>query len=76
MAPPPAHISPDRWLHQPFAADTAIRGGIVRRQVRDVERIVGRARFEAEVRHRGYRAVENAGHYVIFCNRAAVRVIG
>ncbi|MCY1127542.1 N-(5'-phosphoribosyl)anthranilate isomerase [Frigidibacter sp. RF13] len=71
----PAFLSPEIWLRQIFAARAATDGGIVRRQVRDVERIVGRARFEAELRHRGYRAVENAGQFVIFCNRAPVRLI-
>ncbi len=71
----PAFLAPDLWLRQIFTSRAAIDGGIVRRQVRDVERIVGRARFEAEVRRRGFRAVENAGQYVIFCNRGPVRVI-
>ena len=71
----PAFLSSDLWLHQIFTARAATKGGIVRRQVRDVDRIVGLDRFEAELRRRGYRAVENAGQYVIFCNRGRVRVI-
>lgn len=71
----PAFLAPDIWLRQLFAARAAAEGGIVRRQVRDVERIVGRARFEAELKRRGFRAVENAGQYVVFCNRGPVRLI-
>ena len=71
----PAFLSSDLWLHQILSARAATKGGIVRRQVRDVDRIVGLDRFEAELRRRGYRAVENAGQYVIFCNRGRVRVI-
>lgn len=71
----PAFLSSDLWLRQIFTARAAAEGGIVRRQVRDVERIVGRARFEAELRRRGFRAVENAGQYVIFCNRGPVRLV-
>lgn len=71
----PAFLSPDLWLRQIFTARAAAEGGIVRRGVRDVERIVGRARFEAELRRRGFRAVENAGQYVIFCNRGPIRLI-
>ncbi len=62
-------------MRQLFGAKAALDGGIVRRQVADVERIVGRLRFEAELRRRGYRAVENAGQFVIFCNRSPVRLL-
>jgi hypothetical protein len=71
----PACITPDQWLRQVFSAKAAIDGGVIRRQVRDVERILGRSSFEAEVRRRGYRMVENAGQYVIFCNREPVRIV-
>lgn len=68
-------LPPDIWLLQLFTAKAARAGGVVRRQVRDVERIVGRSNFELELRRRGYHAVENAGQYVIFCNAEPVRVL-
>ncbi|NNF72590.1 MAG: N-(5'-phosphoribosyl)anthranilate isomerase [Rhodobacteraceae bacterium] len=71
----PAPIAPEIWVRQILSSKAACAGGVVRRKVRDVERIVGRAAFEAELRRRGFRAVENAGQYVIFCNREAVRVV-
>lgn len=71
----PAPITPDRWIVQLFSARVAAGGGIVRRQVKDVERLVGRDRFLREVRRRGYRVVENAGHFVIFCNSEPVRLL-
>lgn len=71
----PAAITPDLWLRQLFAAQAARDGGVVRRKLRDVERIVGREAFERELRRRGFRAVENSGQLVIFCNRAPVRLI-
>ena len=71
----PASITPDLWLRQLFSAQAARDGGVVRRQVRDVVRIVGRAVFERDLRRRGFRAVENSGQIVIFCNRAPVRLI-
>lgn len=70
-----ALLPADVWLLQLFSARAARKGGIVRRQVRDVERIVGRAAFETELRRRGYHAVENAGQFVIFCNNQSVRVV-
>ena len=72
----PEFILPEHWMLQIFSAKTARQGGVVRRKVRDVERIVGREEFEAELRRRGYLAVENAGQYVIFCNRQPLYIIG
>ena len=34
--------TPDLWLRQLFSAQAARDGGVVRRSVRDVERILGR----------------------------------
>ena len=71
----PACITPDQWLRQIFSTKAAIDGGVIRRQVRDVEKILGRTSFESEVRRRGYRMVENAGQFVVFCNREPVRIV-
>jgi hypothetical protein len=70
-----ALVPPEIWMLQLFTAKSAREGGIVRRQVRDVERIVGRRAFECELRRRGYHAVENAGQFIIFCNNEPVRVL-
>jgi hypothetical protein len=75
MHGPPACLTPERWLIQLFSAQAAASGGVVRRQTRDVDRYVGRDRFVYELRRRGFRAVENAGHFVIFCNSEPVRVV-
>ena len=75
MAELEAHTLNETWLRQIFQSKAAIDGGVVRRKVHDVNRIIGRDKFEAEIRRRGFRAVENAGQYVIFCNRGGVRVI-
>ena len=69
----PTHLTPEIWLSQVFATQAARRGGVVKRKVRDVERLVGRAEFERALRLRGYQAVENGAHFVIFCNDAPIR---
>ncbi|AUQ62376.1 N-(5'-phosphoribosyl)anthranilate isomerase [Phaeobacter inhibens] len=51
------------------------KSGVVRRQKRDIERLLGWERFRQELNHRGFHAVENAGQVVIFCNQDAVRII-
>jgi len=69
------NLSPEKWLYQLFSSRAACEGGVIRRQSRDIERLVGRMRFEAELTRRGFHAVENAGQIVIFCNQEPVRVI-
>ncbi len=65
----------DIWMQKIFDAKAACEGGVVRRSTRDVERIVGLARFLGEVKRRGYHAVENSGQIVIFCNNDRVQVL-
>ena len=71
----PEHLSPQMWLNQVFSSGEAMKGGVVKRQIRDVERLVGRDLFAAELRRRGYRSVENGRHFVIFCNGKPIRVV-
>ncbi len=75
MQPMTNHLSPERWVTQIFSARIAAEGGIVRRRVADVERLVGRERFLQEIARRGFRAVENGGQFVIFCNADPVRIV-
>lgn len=71
----PIIITPERWIVQLFSARAVAEGGIVRRSAADVERLVGRKRFLQEVQRRGFRAVENAGQIVIFCNTDEVHIL-
>jgi hypothetical protein len=75
MAQIPLTIQPERWLAQIFSARAVAEGGIVRRKSRDIERIVGRDLFLAELDRRGFRAVENSGQTIIFCNRAPLQIV-
>jgi hypothetical protein len=69
----PDHLTPEIWLEQVLSSKEAHNGGVVKRQVRDVERIVGRDAFLAEVERRGWQAVRNNRHYVVFCNGLPLR---
>ena len=62
-------LSPDEYLRNIFASKAVQQGGVIRRKARDVERFLGRDKLKAELQRRGFRAVENAGQIVIFCNR-------
>ncbi|WP_306152940.1 N-(5'-phosphoribosyl)anthranilate isomerase [Roseovarius sp. MMSF_3281] len=69
----PRHLTPDIWLQQVFTSTEARKGGVVKRKIRDVERLVGRHAFLHEVERRGFQAVENHQHYVVFCNTLPLR---
>lgn len=65
---------PDLWMEMAFTCPTAQKGGVIKRSLDEVERIVGRRRFMEEVRRYGFQAVENGNALVIFCNDAPVRL--
>ena len=69
----PGCLSPELWLLHLFSSQAAREGSVIRRKIRDVERYVGRAPFLEEMQRRGYPVVENAGQYVIFCNREPIQ---
>lgn len=68
-----APLPPDLWLRQVFSSQAACEGGVIRRQLRDIDRFYGREAFLAEMKRRGYPVVENAGQFVIFCNQEPIR---
>ncbi len=79
LAPIPAAVipafSPDRWLYQLFSPLAVAKGGPLTRDVADVEANIGRDRFLAEVKLRGYRAREEAGQFILTLAREPMRVV-
>lgn len=73
MSNTPTYLSADHWVLHLFTSQSAQAGGVIRRKVRDVERFVGREPFLDEMKRRGFPVVENAGQFVIFCNREPIR---
>ncbi|MFT4148987.1 MAG: N-(5'-phosphoribosyl)anthranilate isomerase [Paracoccaceae bacterium] len=69
----PIYLNAEAWLIHLFSSQAAREGGVIRRKVRDIDRYVGREAFLAEMRRRGYPVIENAGQFVIFCNREPIR---
>ena len=57
-----------------FSSTAARSGGVIRRKKSDLEKYVGLERFAEELTRRGYRAIENAGQIIIFCNHEPVRI--
>lgn len=64
-----------KWTDTLFSAKAARQGGVVRRAVRDVEREVGRAAFELEVRRRGFHLIEVGGQFVVICQPGRINLI-
>ncbi|MEO0939839.1 MAG: hypothetical protein AAFY38_16935 [Pseudomonadota bacterium] len=62
----------ETYLADMFGAQAVAKGAVIRRKSRDIDRYVGRERFVTELERRGFRAVENAGQIVIFCNTLPV----
>ena len=46
-------ITSQEWMRQIFATRTALDGGVIRRKVTDVERLVGRDAFLAMMEQQG-----------------------
>lgn len=69
----PGNIEPDHWLRSVFSSRDACRGGVIKRQIRDVERIVGREVFLHEVERRGWQVLENDRHFIVCCNSRPIR---
>lgn len=66
-------LSPENWLRDIFSAKAVMHGQVMRRKRRDIERYCGMERFMAEVRARGFQAVENREQIIVFCNNAPIR---
>ncbi len=69
------HLPPALWMQRIFDAKSARQGGVVRRNLRDLELVVGRDAFERELRRRGYHAVINGNQVVVFCNNEPIQVM-
>lgn len=70
----PAPLSAETWMQHLYSSKAARNGAVFRRKTRDIERYVGRSAFEAELKLRGFHAVENAGQIATFCNQEAVHL--
>lgn len=63
------------WLDQVFRAKSVAFGGVIRRRINDVEREVGHAAFEREVRRRGFHLLRSGKHYVVICHNGPIEIL-
>ncbi len=67
--------NPEDWIIQIFSAKSVEKGGVVRRSTAWVDHEIGRERFIAEVRSRGFHLIEGGRQFVVICNPAPTRLI-
>jgi hypothetical protein len=66
---------PEGWIAEVFSAKSVARGGVIRRDLRWIDREIGRDRFIAKVRARGFHLVETGGQWIVICNTSFLRVV-
>jgi len=75
MSHPIRPHNPDHWIAAIFAAKAVQSGGVVRRNRIWLEREIGRDRFEAEVRLRGFHLLETGQQLIVICNSGRLRLV-
>lgn len=63
------------WIRQIFQSKIAQRGGMVRRKKTTIAKYASLAQLEAEVKKKGFHIVEHGDQYIVFCDKASVRVV-
>ena len=64
----------DLWIAEIFAAKAAENGGVIRRNRLWVENEIGRDRFMAEVRTRGFHLLETGQQLIVVCHKGAIHM--
>ena len=75
MEPTIRTADPQPWIDRIFAAKAATTGGVIRRDVRWVERELGVERLIAEVRARRFHMIRAGGQFVIICNAGGIQIV-
>lgn len=65
----------DPWMRQMFETRAAKRGAVVRRSMAWVDREVGRDRFLAELKRRGYHVIQTADQFIVVCHDGPIRLL-
>jgi hypothetical protein len=63
------------WSAEVFSAKSVARGGVIRSDLRWIDREIGRDRFIAELRARGFHLVETGGQRIVICNTGFLWVV-
>ena len=75
MVPTQTHARADLWIEQIFSAKVVEKAAVIRRDLRWIDREIGRDLFLAEVQRRGFHLIETGGQWIVICNHGFFRVI-
>lgn len=64
-----------KWIDQVFESQIAKRGGVVRRKISSIDKETSQAELKRECRKRGYHIVQHGDQWLIFCDKAFVKII-
>ncbi len=67
--------APICWIEQIFSAKAVEKAAVIRRDLRWIDREIGRERFMSEVRSREFHLIETGGQWIVICNNGFFRVI-
>ncbi|UWQ94079.1 hypothetical protein K3728_10010 [Rhodobacteraceae bacterium M385] len=71
----PTRDPSETWIEQTFDCPGVHSGGMFRISVKAVRRGAGMDRFKKELDRRKFRALENDGNIVVFCNTLPVAIL-
>lgn len=63
------------WVNQIFSSQIAKRGGVVRRKLSSIDEFASRAEVKVECSKRGFHIVQHGDQWLIFCDKASVKII-
>lgn len=63
------------WVKQIFESQIAKRGGVVRRKVSSIDKYASQSAVKAEAKRRRYHIVQHGDQWLIFCDKASVRIV-
>jgi hypothetical protein len=67
--------SPKQWMAQWFRAKAVRNGGVIRRNVADVNRFASYKLLLAEVRRRKFHLIRCGGQYIVLCNPGTIKIL-
>jgi len=68
-------IGSNKWLAQIFGANQVTKGGMVRRSIKSVKKLISEEVLKAEVEKRGFHLLIVGPQYVVLCNKGSLSVL-
>ena len=63
------------WVRQIFQSKIAKRGGVVRRKITSINRYASRDEVRRACKRKRYHIIAHGDQWLIFCDRAQVRIV-